>query len=43
VEKIINGTVEKIELEERGKVKKSNPNQRKITKNSPVVINSQHV
>jgi hypothetical protein len=43
VEKIINGTVEKVELEERGKPKKSNPNQRKITKNSPVKINSQIV
>ena len=43
VEKIISGTVEKVELEERGKHKKSNPKQRKVTKNSPVVINSQHV
>lgn len=43
VEKIISGKVEKVELEERGKRKKSNPKQRKVTKNSPVVINSQHV
>jgi hypothetical protein len=43
VEKIINGKVEKVELEERGKRKKSNPKQRKVTKNSPVIINSQHV
>ena len=43
VEKIISGTVEKVELEERGQLKRSNPKQRKVTKNSPVVINSQHV
>ena len=40
VEKIINGTVEKVELEERGKKKKSNPNSRKVTNRSPVRISS---
>lgn len=34
--------MEKVELEERGKRKKSNPNSRIVTNRSPVRINSQH-
>lgn len=43
VEKIISGKVEKIELQEKGKKKKSNPNSRVVTKRSPVVINREQV
>lgn len=43
VEKIISGTVEKVELETHGGRRKSNSKSRKVSKNSPVVINSQHV
>jgi len=42
VQKIINGGVEKVELSERGKRKKSNPNSRVVTKTSPVRINREH-
>jgi hypothetical protein len=34
--------VEKVELEERGKKKKSNPNSRVVTNRSPVRINREH-
>ena len=42
VEKIISGTVEKVELEERGKLKRST-NKRKITQKTPVAITSSNV
>lgn len=40
VEKIISGTVEKVELEERGKLLKRSTNKRKITQKTPVAITS---
>jgi len=43
VEQIINAKVEKIELSERGKRKKSNPKSRVVTQKSPVRINREHV
>lgn len=43
VEKLINGQVEKVELEEKGRKKKSNPNSRVVTTRSPVKINREHV
>lgn len=42
VEKIINAGVEKVELEERGKRKKSTPNQSQVTNKTPVRINREH-
>lgn len=43
VEQVINAKVEKIELSERGKRKKSNPKSRVVTQKSPVRINREHV
>ena len=42
MDSVLNGKVEKVELEERGKRKKSNPNSRVITERSPVRISREH-
>ena len=42
VSKIINATVERVELKESGKRLKSNPNSRKVTNKSPVRINREY-
>jgi len=42
VSKIINATVERVELQENGKRLKSNPNSRKVTNKSPVRINREY-